>query len=181
MRYLYVLLISVLLWFVQVYSQYRVPLDTAMRYTGIKEATGKNDGYHIEKFQRSVKAPKGSSWCAAFVSYSLTAGKATYPKQRSASSRAFKLKSSIDAKKVYYGIVTIPAGALVGFEDVGKYTGHIEFVREQWRGRTGKTIGGNTSSGNSGSQSDGQGVYQRTRNISLTSNFRITWFTLVNR
>lgn len=37
----------------------------------IKEKTGKNDGYWVEEFLKSVGRKKGDAWCAAYTSYNL--------------------------------------------------------------------------------------------------------------
>jgi hypothetical protein len=55
--------------------------------------------------------------------------------------------------------------------------GHVGFVVE-WRGKSGTTVEGNTSSGLKGSQNDGDGVYMRKRTINPYSYFRITDFTI---
>lgn len=52
-------------------SPYEVLDSLLTNQIGIKEATGKNDGYWVEKFLKSVKRYKGDAWCAAFVSYDL--------------------------------------------------------------------------------------------------------------
>lgn len=74
---------------------------------------------------------------------------------------------------------SIPAGSLVVWKRGDTWMGHIGIVREDWRGASGRTIEANTSSGNQGSQSDGDGIYRRTRTITPTAYFRITHFTLV--
>ena len=37
----------------------------------IKEATGRNDGYWVEQFQKSVNLKRGDAWCAAYAAYNL--------------------------------------------------------------------------------------------------------------
>lgn len=154
-------------------------LDTAYFYVGLKEQTGRNDGYHIEKFLKCVGRNKGDSWCAAFVSYCLEVNKIGEPAIRSGLARAFKKsKYVIDARDVYMGIQTIEAGDLVGWEKGSTIYGHIGFVI-MWNKSQGYTIEGNTSSGSKGSQSDGDGVYIRYRIIEPMNYFRIKWFVRV--
>lgn len=42
-------------------------LDVANSQIGVRELTGRNDGKQVELYQASVKIPKGSAWCVAFV------------------------------------------------------------------------------------------------------------------
>jgi len=88
------------------------------------------------------------------------------------------LKTSIKANDVLLGTKIIPDGSLIIWEKGSTISGHIGFV-EKWNKISGKTIEGNTSSGKVGSQSDGDGVYVRTRYIEPANYFRITSFTLV--
>ncbi len=178
MRFLSAALLLVLLLSAPAFSQTAL-IDTAKRYVGIKEATGHNDGYFIEKFLKSVGRKKGDSYCAAFVSYCLDKSFAKYPKVRSGLARAFKLPGYIKAMDVFYG-ARVPGGYLVGFENIGTWSGHIEILRAASQGSTLYTIGANTSNGLKGSQSDGNGIYERTRKVCPYGQFRITWFTKVS-
>jgi hypothetical protein len=45
--------------------------DSYKKQIGVKELTGHNDGVEVEMYLHSVNAPKGSSWCAAFVHWNL--------------------------------------------------------------------------------------------------------------
>lgn len=153
-------------------------LDTAKSYLFVREKTGKNDGYYVEKFLKYVGRKKGDSWCAAYVSYCLGVSKVSYPTVKSGLARSFKLKSSIKANDVLLGRITIPPGSIVIWEKGSTIFGHVGFVIK-WLTKSGTTIEGNTGSGNTGSQSDGDGVYKRTRYITPGNYFRITSFTLV--
>lgn len=42
-------------------------LARAEKYTGVREATGNNDGLAVERFLKGVGLPKGYAWCAAYV------------------------------------------------------------------------------------------------------------------
>lgn len=145
------------------------------------EATGHNDGPEVEKFLKSVGRKQGDSWCSAFVSYCLTVANVRDPKIRSGLARDFKRsKNLVNANDVLRGIKKIPPGSIVGWEKGNTIFGHIGFVLTNWNKQFGTTIEGNTSSGLKGSQSDGDGVYIRSRSIQPANYFRIMWFVLVN-
>ncbi len=155
-------------------------LDIAQTFVGTKEATGRNDGAEVEMFLKSVGRKKGDSWCAAFVSYCLITANVKEPKIRSGLARDFKRsKGLIDAKFVLRGTKKIKAGSIVGWEKMNTVFGHIGFTLTKWNKQFGTTIEGNTSSGESGSQSNGDGVYIRSRSIQPANYFRIRWFVLV--
>jgi len=153
-------------------------VDTALSYVGVHEKTGKNDGKEVEKFLKSVGLRKGNSWCAAFVSYCLSAAKVKSPKVRSGLARSFKTKNIILASRVMKGLEIIPKGYLIGWQRGNTINGHIGIVTKLWKGPKGETVEGNTSS-NKGSQYDGDGVFQKTRTISEGNYFSIKWFTPV--
>ncbi len=156
-------------------------LEIAERFVGVKEATGHNDGPEVETFLKSVGRKKGDSWCSAFVSYCLTVANVRDPKIRSGLARDFKRsKNLILANDVLRGIKKIPPGSIVGWEKGNTIFGHIGFVFTNWNKQFGTTIEGNTSSGLKGSQSDGDGVYIRSRSIQPANYFRIMWFVLVS-
>jgi hypothetical protein len=154
-------------------------LQIAESFVGVTEKTGKNDGHEVEMFLQSVGRKKGDSWCSAFVSYCLTAANVKEPKIRSGLARAFKKnKGLINANDVLRGSKKIEAGSIVGWEKGNTVFGHIGFVKS-WNKQHGITIEGNTSSGMKGSQSDGDGVYIRSRSIQPANYFRIRWFVPV--
>lgn len=71
----------------------------------------------------------------------------------------------------------LPAGTIIVWRRGTTPFGHAGLV-EIWKGRSGTTIEGNTSSGERGSQNDGDGVYRRRRTINPTNYFRITDFVV---
>jgi len=154
-------------------------LDTAKSYLGVKEI-GNNGGPEVEMFLRSVGLRRGNPWCAAFVSYCLTACSIQSPAVRSGLASKFILRSSIPASKVLQGSISIPAGSIIVWRRGETIFGHLGFTKQEWKGRSGRTIEGNTSSGLRGSQHDGDGLYARTRTIEPLNHFRITHFTLVS-
>lgn len=172
MVYYYYLLLFLLLPLSLTYSQTHV--DTALSYVGVVEKTGKNDGYQVEKFLKSVGRKKGDSWCAAFVSYCLEVNKVKEPSIRSGLAQAFR-----KAKTVYKANNTkkVKRGDLAIWQNGDTWTGHIGIVLS-WNKNSGKTVEGNTSSGK-GSQDNGDGVYIKNRIIQPYNYFRIKWFVVV--
>ncbi len=180
MRYLYsVFLLLLPLLSFTLNGQTPRHLAIAEKFIGVKEATGHNDGPEVEMFLHSVGRHKGDSWCAAFVSYCLTAAQIKEPKIRSGLARDFKRsKYLVLSNDVLRGIKWVPRGSLIGWEKGNTIFGHIGFVLN-WEKQSGKTIEGNTSSGEQGSQSNGDGVYIRSRMIQPANYFRIRWFVFV--
>ncbi len=43
--------------------------DSYSEAIGVREATGQNDGFEVEKYLASTGLSKGYAWCAAFVTY----------------------------------------------------------------------------------------------------------------
>ena len=182
MQYFYLLLLS--FWLLLSY-QYNAQasdyahVDTALSYVGTVELTNNNDGPEVEMFQKSAGIYKGNAWCAAFVYYCMNVNYVLYPKVRSGLARNYKTNRSIKAKHVLQGTATAYKGMIGGYEKGNTIFGHLFLVRENWNGKYGKTVEGNTSPGTHGSQADGDGVYLRNRAIHPGSFFRITWFTPV--
>lgn len=150
-------------------------IDTAQSYVGTTERGGNNNGPEVRAFLRSVGLGPGYPWCAAFVSYCLTAAGVEYPTKRTAGARAFISDRSVTATDVLYGRATVKPGWLVIWRRGNSWAGHIGIVTT-WGKASGATIEGNTSSGRSGSQRDGDGVWSRTRSIQPGNYFRITHF-----
>jgi len=77
------------------------------------------------------------------------------------------------------GWKTAPKGSAVVWEKKKSISGHVGFVLEDWKGKSGKTVEANTGAGEAGSQRDGDGVYPRTREIQAMGHFKITSFTII--
>lgn len=154
-------------------------LDTAKSYLGVKER-GNNRGDLIDRWNRAVRAPLGSPWCASYVSWCCTSGRVERPGVRSAWSRAFIVSYSIPANKVLTGEYTPQAGDIVIWRRSAT-AGHIGFVSQTWTRKAAKgwTIEGNTSSSSKGSQWNGGEVAQKWRSVNPFNHFRITHFTPV--
>ncbi len=153
-------------------------LTIAKSYVGTVEATGHNDGPKIEYIIRRGHGTPGSPYCAYFVTLCIDSAGVTTPSIRSGLARSYKLKTSIPAKDVLIGKTSIPAGSIVVWERGNTINGHTGFVRK-WYTQWGLTVEGNTSGGNTGSQSNGDGIWLKSRSIEPANYFRITSFTLV--
>lgn len=165
---------------VPVVKECTIPLhmQIARSYVGTIEATGNNDGQKIEYIIRRGKGTPHSPYCAYFVTLCIDSAKVKEPVVRSGLARNFKLKTSISAKDVVIGSVKVPDGSIIVWQKGETIKGHTGFVWK-WGKESGITIEGNTSSGATGSQSDGDGIWMRQRNIEPLNYFRITSFTPV--
>jgi len=160
------------------HSQCPKHLTIAKSYVGTVEATGNNDGPKIEYIIRRGHGAPNSSYCAFFVTLCIDSASVKTPTVRSGLARNFKLRSSIPAKDVLIGKVKIPPGTIIVWQRGNTINGHTGFVRK-WYTRYGLTVEGNTSGGNTGSQSNGDGIWLKSRGIEPLNSFRITAFTLV--
>lgn len=152
---------------------------TAAKYLYVRESN--NRSLEVDRWNSAVRAPLGSPWCATFVSGILTEAEATWPRTRTAWARGFlDRRTSKTANAVLTGVYAPRGGDIVIWTRRTRTgtAGHIGFV-ETWRGRSGQTIEGNTSSGAAGSQWNGNGVYRRNRAVQPYSAFRIIGFTEV--
>lgn len=152
--------------------------EIAKSFVGTKEE-GNNGGYWVERFLASCKLKRGAQWCAAFVNFCLdSSGVRGLPFTGSGLARHFATRNkTIKATDVLNKQMELPAGTIIVWRRGSTPFGHAGFV-EKWKGKTGTTIEGNTSSGNRGSQHDGGGVWRRQRTISPLQYFRITDFVV---
>lgn len=152
----------------------------AYGFVGVKEE-GNNGGFWVTKFLKSVGLKPGNPWCAAFVSYCLDSAKIRSLKTRSGLARHFITKNkTIKATKVATQNMKLPQGTVVVWRRGTTMSGHVGFV-DQWIGKSGTTIEGNTTSGKGGSQWNGGGVWHRKRTINPYDHFRITDFALLDQ
>lgn len=152
--------------------------EIALGFVGTKEI-GNNGGYWVERFQKVTKSPKSAQWCASFVNFCLdSAGIKKLPFTGSGLARHFATRNkTIKATEVIAKNLELPAGTIIVWRRGSTPFGHAGVV-ERWRGKKGDTIEGNTSSGTTGSQYNGDGVWKRKRTINPTSYFRITDFVV---
>lgn len=144
---------------------------------------GNNGGYWVKLFLARVGLGAGYAWCAAFQSellfragwlkyksaavlgwrdWGTRAGVLVYTPQRG--DLAFWVRGSGKSQKRHIEIVIGTEGHPTALHASGKVpAGYV------------LTIGGNTSSGSSGSQEDGDGVFRRLRRVSDFSGF-IRWW-----
>ena len=152
----------------------------AYGFVGVKEE-GNNGGYWVTRFLKSVGLKSGNPWCAAFVSFCLDSAKVTTLKTRSGLARHFITRNkTIKATKVVTQNMELPQGTIVVWRRGTTMSGHVGFT-DNWKGKSGTTIEGNTTSGKSGSQWNGGGVWYRKRTINPYDHFRITDFELLSQ
>lgn len=133
---------------------------------GVREVGGNNHGPDVKKYLAEVGLPEGYAWCTAFISWCF----------RQAAGKKLAWESAgvwniWNYAKEHGWIVDRPRRFdLVAFDfnGDGVYNEHMGWVA--WVKKFGPvsivhTIEANTSSGVAGSQTDGGGVYRRTRLI----------------
>lgn len=151
------------------------------KYNNMVE-TAYNRGPFIDSANRKY-AYLGAPYCASAVSLILDRSKAYSPKIRSASSRAFITKQSIDARRVWEGKATPPKDGVVVY--IRKGGGHIEFIIGQKSQYSMECFGFNTSKpGVRGSQWNGTWSGYKTVDLKKVCSpynvFRVTHFTAVS-
>jgi len=165
-------------------------VKTAKKYEYVNEINGPNRSPEIDKFHDYAGLPYGNPWCAMFVNYVQYETLAPYNLQPYTKSARvsfifhYALKHKYQykikfAKTLLYGINEGETGDILIFisgaskQAMDNFNGHTGYIiRETAPGKF-KTIEGNTGPGNSGSQRDGDGVYERYRSIRLGTKFRI--------
>ncbi len=143
--------------------------DSAIAQVGVREKTGKNDGYKVEQYLKSVGRFKGDAYCAAgqyWCFYSsclaLKFPLTDIPIYRTGST----VTMYNEAIRVGYKMTPTPFdNDLIFWRKPNEWKGHVERIIEVLKAGWIKTVGFNTSSGNAGSQDDGEGVYFRKRNV----------------
>lgn len=159
-------------------SPSRDVLKIAEGFVGTKEEKN-NSGYWVDRFLKSCKLKPGAQWCAAFVNFCLdSAGVKSLPFTGSGLARHFATRNkTVKAKDILQKNIEVPPGSIIVWRRGSTPFGHAGIVKS-WKGKSGTTIEGNTSSGNKGSQNDGDGVWKRSRSINPTNYFRITDFVI---
>jgi hypothetical protein len=149
----------------------------ARSYVGESEKKP-NRSFHIDRWNRNVRNPLGSPYCAAFVYWCLDSAGVKYPQKKSGLARGLVTKKqTFTAYDVIMGRQKVLKGDIPIWQKGTTMFGHTGFAAEDWDGTGGKTIEANTSPGTGGNQSDGDGVHIRNRRIEVYSYFRIKWFT----
>jgi hypothetical protein len=154
-----------------------VRAELAAAKLNIREVGGNNQGPWVKKFLAECGLPEGYAWCDAFQSY----------EEHAAAGRRLPIESAsvaatfAAAQKLSWVVQRPRRGDLVlyDFDGDGQADDHIGIVVQvihlpATKGKLFgsyvlKTVEGNTSSGVAGSQSDGGGVYIRTRIVRPSS------------
>lgn len=134
----------------------------------VREATGKNDGYHVEKYLKSVGLGKGYAWCAAFVRWCYDQAKIKTTINGAAASAHNR------DNLVYYKSKLIKepeAGDVftLWYANLGRI-GHTGFFHERLNQSVYESYEGNTGEGGAidvGTR-EGQGVYRKYRSFKAT-------------
>lgn len=166
----------------------------AQKYLQVRELTGRNDHPDIDRFLKYLGLPKGLSWCAAYVLYSYKEAadglhvRQPLPRYGRVARLADACQRNplkyrwITTDQVRLGSVRLRPGDMPmwanGTIRAGDFDGHIGLELQQLSPVKIRTIEGNTSSGNKGSQREGNGVFIRERSINPGS-FRIIGFCRV--
>jgi hypothetical protein len=120
---------------------------------------GRNAGEWVCALLKSAGVPVGSPWCAAAIQFACTVSRAPCPASAAAVSQWRNWARSTGRHRT-----SAKRGHLAYWLN-SNGTGHIGIVVGSAFGMV-RTIEGNTSSGEAGSQRDGDGLYRRVRRAS---------------
>jgi len=121
-------------------------VDTLLSYLGVKEATGNNDGYMVEKILSSVGAKKGDPWCGAFQGYVFIVNGLKIPQYAARASAWFDEKHIIPNKDA----VTGDLGSIY-YRKLGRI-GHIVMFLQPYLNATPYVITGEGNTSSDGSR-----------------------------
>lgn len=143
-------------------TQRECVIETYRAEIGVREATGNNDGHHVEKYLASTNLGPGYAWCAAFVNWSNRHCGVIGP-QGAAWSPSWFTKE----KLTHYPL----PGDVFGlyYKSKGRIA-HVGFV-DDWSATKVRTVEGNT---NDAGSREGDGVYVKYRipkQITATANW----------
>lgn len=127
-------------------------IETFTAELGVKELTGKNDGFRVEQYLASAGLGKGYAWCAAFVNWTYKGCGITGPESPAWSPSWFpsgKINQGDPLPGDVFGIY---------FNDKGRIA-HVGFILVV-NDRSFTTIEGNT---NGAGSREGNGVYKKIR------------------
>ena len=144
--------------------------ELAATKLGIREVGANNHGPWVKKFLGAVGLPEGYAWCDAFQSFEME-GVAGHKLPIESASVA---QTYATGKSLGWAVSKPARGDLVcyDFDGDGQFDDHIGLVLKVLSVGpmlTLQTIEGNTSSGVTGSQGDGDGVFVRSRVVSSKS------------
>ena len=129
---------------------------------GVREATGNNDGHHVEKYLASTQLGPGHAWCAAFVNWNMRRCGVIGPKAAAWSPSWFPVEKLTKTPQ--------PGDVFGIYFPAKNRIAHVGFI-DQWSNTRVRTIEGNT---NAAGSREGDGVYIKYRmlkQISVTANW----------
>ncbi|MCX6146059.1 MAG: hypothetical protein NTW25_02245 [Candidatus Kapabacteria bacterium] len=135
---------------------------------GVKEKTGNNDGFEVEQSQylASVNLKRGNPYCNAGQYWCFSQVTNENPNDNPMVKSGLAISTFNKAKKQGTKVNFKPdKHDLIVWNNKGKITGHIERIIEVGQKGWVSTVGFNTSSGMTGNQRDGGGVWKRKRNL----------------
>lgn len=136
----------------------------------IREATGRNDGAWVTAILNGVQLGAGYKWCGALVKFVLDVAGVKTP---GITAREFASVAEIRQWALAKGIVSRTPGRGYGAFRKSRGVSHVGISIGSLLGFT-RSVEGNTSSGEAGSQDDGGGLYGRNRLTSFWDGF-IDW------
>jgi hypothetical protein len=144
--------------------------EIAATKLGIREVGANNHGPWVKKFLAAVGLPEGYAWCDAFQSFEMEGAAGHRLPIESASVG----QTYATGKQLGWAVTKPARGDLVcyDFNGNGQFDDHIGLVVKVISigpTLTLETVEGNTSSGLSGSQGDGDGVFLRRRIVAAKS------------
>jgi len=161
----------------QTYAKQVRHVEIAKLFVGHTEVKS-NRSALIDTVNKHVKNPLGSPYCAAFVYWILDKASVKYDTKKSGLARSLVSKKyTFSSNSVLLGINEIKKGDILIWKKGETIFGHTGFAERDWNGKKGYTIEANTSKGIKGSQSNGDGIYKRYREIKPYDYFRINWIT----
>lgn len=135
-------------------------IEVAMQEVGVREATGQNDGFHVEKYLATTGLSGGYAWCAALVNWvMLQVGYDIPATLRAWSPSWFPPNKTFWINGVAEFIQPIPGDVFgIYFKSKGRIA-HVGLIKK-WKGHYANTIEGNT---NDAGSREGDGVYIKRR------------------
>jgi hypothetical protein len=135
----------------------------------VREKTGHNDGADVKEILATVHLPEGYSWCASSLEF---ACQYAHYKTGPVVYLAAAVHNWVEWAKQNGKLTSVPGrGKLCYRFDANNVNGHIGICAEVKPNGNIRDYEGNTSSGISGSQRDGDGLYQRTRVVGFWQGF----------
>jgi len=160
-------------------------IGEAIKFIGVLEQTGHNDGPIIEQFQKAVGGQAyGQSYCMDFVQYCLQQVDKADPTTATCIFESQGCLEVFNKSPAYCHLLPsdfhkVVAGDVVVWEHckAGKSTalGHCGIIIGIGSGGSFTTVEANTSSG-TGISRDGDGVYKRVRSLAGSDTMRVKGF-----